>query len=382
METLQVDAPQDATPPQGAQASYVHMQPGDIFPWLRQEVTSKPLFALDALAGRYQLYCFFLSAQDADGRAAVTAAMQRRDLFDDRRCSFVGVCMNPVDRREGLGDQLPGIRIAWDHDLTLAKACGAAAVDAAPGDGKPFRRLWVLVDPSLHVLRVFPFSDSPQSILEAVEALPPPDLFGGLQRPAPILVLPNVIEPALCRELIDLYDQNGGVASGVHRNGVGVMQQSFKSRKDFTIADPALLARLRHRISKRVIPEIEKLFFARMTYIERYIVGCYAAEDGGHFGPHRDNGPGLTAHRRFAVSINLNADFGGGEVVFPEYNMQGYKVAAGWAVIFPCAILHQVRPVTSGARYAFLPFLYDAGGQAIREVELARAAAEASDASA
>ena len=43
-----------------------------------------------------------------------------------------------------------------------------------------------------------------------------------------------------------------------------------------------------------------------------------AAEDVGHFRPHRDNGQGLTAHRRFAVSINLTGDFEGGAVGFPE----------------------------------------------------------------
>ncbi len=108
------------------------------------------------------------------------------------------------------------------------------------------------------------------------------------------------------------------------------------------------------------------------NYIERHIIGCYSAEDGGHFAPHRDNRPGLTSHRRFAVSVNLNGDFEGGEVVFPEYNTGGYKAPAGWAVVFPCAILHQVRRVTSGARYAYLPFVYDAGGKELRDAELAR----------
>ena len=46
----------------------------------------------------------------------------------------------------------------------------------------------------------------------------------------------------------------------------------------------------------------------------------------------------------------------------------------GWAVVFPCAILHAVRRVTRGARYAYLPFVYDQAGQQIRNHWLAKAA--------
>ena len=57
----------------------------------------------------------------------------------------------------------------------------------------------------------------------------------------------------------------------------------------------------------------------RPTRIERDLVACYDSETGGHFGPHRDDTGIAIAHRRFAVSINLNADFEGGEISFPEY---------------------------------------------------------------
>jgi predicted 2-oxoglutarate/Fe(II)-dependent dioxygenase YbiX/peroxiredoxin len=352
--------------------SYLNLQAGDIFPWLMQDVTTKAQFALDTLAGRYQLYCFFMAAQDEPGRAALKAVMERAYLFDDLKCSFVGVSVNAKDRADGLGDRLPGVRIAWDFDLAVSKACGAAHREAQPGDGAPLRRFWVLVDPSLHVLQVFPFAADPHAVLDAVQALPEPNLFGGVRRPPPVLILPNVLEPDLCRRLIDLYDSQGGSDSGVHRGGQGVMHKAFKSRKDCAIEEKGLLDLLTQRLLRRVTPELEKLFFCKAHYIERFLIGCYAAEEGGHFGPHRDNRPGLTAHRRFAVSVNLNDDFEGGEVAFPEYSTQGYKAPAGWAVVFPCAILHRVTPVTAGARYAFLPFMFDDSGKAIFHEERAR----------
>src|SRR5215208_4582634 len=118
---------------------------------------------------------------------------------------------------------------------------------------------------------------------------------------------------------------------------------------------------------RRINLEIEKVHFFKPTRMERYIVSCYAAEDGGHFRPHRDNTTSGTAHRRFAVSINLNHDFEGGEVRFPEYGPRSYKAPPGGAVVFSCPLLHAVSKVMRGRRYAFLPFLYDEEAARIRE---------------
>jgi predicted 2-oxoglutarate/Fe(II)-dependent dioxygenase YbiX len=101
--------------------------------------------------------------------------------------------------------------------------------------------------------------------------------------------------------------------------------------------------------------------------MERYIVCCYAAEDGGHFRAHRDNTTKGTAHRRFAVSVNLNEDFDGGEVSFPEFGSRSFKPPRGGAVVFSCSLLHAVSRVTRGHRYAFLPFLYDDAAARLRE---------------
>jgi predicted 2-oxoglutarate/Fe(II)-dependent dioxygenase YbiX len=140
-----------------------------------------------------------------------------------------------------------------------------------------------------------------------------------------------------------------------------------KRRKDYNVTDQELIKTIQSRIMRRINPELLKIYAFRATRMERYIVSCYSADDGGHFRAHRDNTTKGTAHRRFAVSINLNAEFEGGEVSFPEYGKRSYKAPAGGAVVFPCAILHQVSRVTEGMRYAFLPFLYDDAAAKIRE---------------
>jgi predicted 2-oxoglutarate/Fe(II)-dependent dioxygenase YbiX len=124
---------------------------------------------------------------------------------------------------------------------------------------------------------------------------------------------------------------------------------------------------LQLRVKRRINPELLKFHQFVATRMERHLVACYAAEEAGHFRPHRDNTTAGMAHRRFAVSVNLNADFDGGEINFPEYGPRGFKPPVGGAVVFSCSLLHQVTPVTRGRRYAYLPFLYDEAAARQRE---------------
>ena len=145
---------------------------------------------------------------------------------------------------------------------------------------------------------------------------------------------------------------------------------SWKRRRDFHLTDAKLIANLRARIGRRICPEIKKAFQMRPTRIERDLVARYDAETGGHFGPHRDDTGIAIAHRRFAVSINLNADFEGGEISFPEYSPQTLKAAPGTAVVFSASILHEVSRVTRGRRYVFLTFLFDEEAERVRQANL------------
>lgn len=51
--------------------SYVRLAPGDPAPWFNQRSTSNPNYAFDTAAGRYIVLCFFASAGDPIGRAAM-----------------------------------------------------------------------------------------------------------------------------------------------------------------------------------------------------------------------------------------------------------------------------------------------------------------------
>jgi predicted 2-oxoglutarate/Fe(II)-dependent dioxygenase YbiX len=146
-----------------------------------------------------------------------------------------------------------------------------------------------------------------------------------------------------------------------------VLDANHKRRRDAHIDDQKLMNAARERVRRRIVPEIKKAYQFDVTRIERDIVACYLAEDSAHFRAHRDNTTKGTAHRRFAVSINLNDDFEGGTLSFPEYSNHQYKIPAGGAVVFSCNLLHKVVPVTRGERFAYLPFLYDDQAAKVRE---------------
>ncbi len=362
-----------------APPSYRNVTPGDVLPRFSQ-LCQGIQFAPDAMAGRYLVFCFY-GADDALGRAAIAAVRRGRERFDDARAAIFFVGTDAADQASGrYPDAMPGLRFMWDLDASVSERLGAAPLGGGNAPAQR-RRFWMLVDPSLHVLRVIPLAGEDggaDALFDALDGLAQPARFAGFEVPAPVLVLPHVFDPGLCRHLVGLYDADGGGESGVMRNNVGVFDRGFKSRKDYVLDDQALIRHVQGLVSRRVLPEIERLFFMKVTRMERYMVGCYSAEDGGHFRPHRDNSSPVTAHRRFAVSINLNDDFDGGAVSFPEYNPRGIKAPPGWAVVFPANILHAVSKVTRGRRYAFLPFVCDEAGAAIRDRYLAeQAAAEA-----
>ena len=131
--------------------------------------------------------------------------------------------------------------------------------------------------------------------------------------------------------------------------------------------DAEIIRLTQQRIRRRLVPEILKVHNFNVTRMERYIVCCYDAGTGGYFRPHRDNTTKGTAHRRFAVTINLNAeDYEGGDLRFPEFGPRTYRAPTGGAVVFSCSLLHEATPITRGKRYAFLPFLYDEAAARLR----------------
>jgi hypothetical protein len=91
------------------------------------------------------------------------------------------------------------------------------------------------------------------------------------------------------------------------------------------------------------------------TRRERMRIDCYTGSRGGEPHGHRDDSEVISAHRRFAMSINLNnEEFEGGALRFAEYADQQYRPAT----VFSSSILHEALEVRSGRRFVLLAFLF------------------------
>ncbi len=343
---------------------YATLLPGDPAPWFRQRCTTpQGSYSFDMSAGRIVVLFFFGSCLDAGTAAALAQIRAGRAAFDGRAASFFGVSADPRDELEGaLARDVPGLRFFWDADGTVGRLYGARPLSAEAS--LPLRPRWVVLDPMLRVVGVLEHAPGAASqVLEALRQLVPMPQQR-VEGAAPILSLDRVFEPEFCRRLIEYYHASGGAASGVfterdHGRSTTVMDSGFKRRRDCVLRDPELVQQVQARIARRVVPEIRKVFQFEASRLERLIVACYDSADQGCFGAHRDNTVSATAHRRFAVSINLNDDFKGGALSFPEFGSRSYRPAPGGAAIFSCSLMHAVSPVSRGRRYACLPFLYD-----------------------
>ena len=347
------------------------LHPGDPAPWFTAASPSNQQYRFNTVAGRYVLMGFFGSAGHQNTQNALAKLREHRTLFDEQHLVFYGVSIDRQDQAENrIAEDLPGLRVLWDFDQALSRLYGAIDDSSAQNGNVPYKPFWLLLDPMLRCIALLPLNET-EKVMRLVVGLPPKDQHAGTELTAPALILPRIFEPQLCKLLIDMYEKDGGVESGFMRDvdgkTVSIIDHSHKRRSDYEIVDDKIKQALRTRILRRVVPEIKKAFQFHATRMERYIVACYDAQTQGHFRAHRDNTTKGTAHRRFAVTINLNAeDFQGGTLSFPEFGTRQYKAPTGGAVVFSCSLMHQAAPVTKGTRYAFLPFLYDDAAAEIR----------------
>jgi predicted 2-oxoglutarate/Fe(II)-dependent dioxygenase YbiX len=174
---------------------------------------------------------------------------------------------------------------------------------------------------------------------------------------APVLVLPRVFEPEFCAQVIRLWHKGDHKDTGVSSRYGNVNVAELKRTEDYTVVEPMMQKAISDRLAYRIGPELIKVFgFDREFSFDAHVVLSYSAEGGHFFGAHRDNGAPSTADRAFAVSLLLNDDFEGGELIFPEYS--GVKVSPpkGAAAVFSCSLLHRVVPVTRGRRFSLTTF--------------------------
>lgn len=340
---------------------------GDPAPWFRQRcIGQEGPFSFDMAAGRFVALCFLGGAEDPQARLALEAIQAEHALFDGLKVSLFGVTNDAADAARAELAPTPGVRHFADADGAVSRAFGVAPRDGALHIDA-LRRGWFVLDPRLRVIAVFPLDVAgTAAALAFLRGLPSPAAWQG-DAQVPVLMLPGVFEPDVCARLIALHQTGEVTDSAVLTEGGAITDHGFKRRRDLKIIDKALVDQVQTRIFRRVVPEIRHAFQFGATRLERLIVAAYHAEESGRFGAHRDNTVAATAHRRFAVSINLNDDFEGGGLVFPEYSGRVFCPPPGGALVFSCSMMHAVLPMRRGVRYACLPFVYDDAAAELRK---------------
>ena len=346
---------------------------GDFAPWFRLPADNRPDFNFSTLAGQRTVLFFYGSAR-APKVAAALAALAKAALGRLRELGVVvvGVSVDAQERQRFTAQPPRWMRVLFDLDRTVSRqyaVCGGEEI---------YRPVALLLDEALRVAAILPLHDERRfvpEIIEAAERLPREEPARPAVPQAPVLLIPNVLDAAACERLIAHYRELGGKPSGFmeEKGGLttGVLDSNFKRRRDVLLSEPALLQLVNRWIQRRVVPEVAKAFQFHISRFERHLIACYDGEQAGLFRAHRDNTTKGTAHRRFAMSLNLNEGaYEGGQLRFPEYGNALFRPRTGEAVIFSCSLQHEALPVTSGLRFALLSFFYDEAAVRVRQDNL------------
>jgi len=337
---------------------------GDPVPWFGAPLLGEGNFNLQVAAGRWIVLSFLGSLANPRAKKELNEILRDTALFDEDRIVFAGVLTaQPGDMAQFLKLATPAISFIADYDGAVTKAFGATDMPRT-----------IVLDPMLRAVANIAWdieSGHAKTLHEVLQGLPSVDDSAGVPLTAPVLIVPRVFDFPLCDFLCQFYDKLGGRDSGFLHDTDGktstVIDYRLKRRNDLSIVHPEVRETIRSQIVRRLVPAVDRFFQFAATRMDRYIVACYDSEIGGHFHRHRDNINAGAQHRRFAVTINLNKDYDGCDLILPEFGRRTYRAPCGGAVVFSCGALHQVTPVTRGKRYAFLAFLYGEADAAVRE---------------
>ena len=330
---------------------------GDPVPWFSAPLVNGGAFDLHVSAGRWVVLSFLGSPENPRAMAELAGLMRDSAAYHEDHI-IIG-CVVTAEPDEDLTTTLaaissPKLFFIADYDGAISAAFGAQEMPRT-----------VVLDPMLRSIADIAWDDPKghaETVRGVLRSLPAVDDSAGVPMFAPALMVPRVFSFELCDFLVQFYEQQGGVESGFQFDISGktatLSDHRLKRRSDVPVAAPEIRDLVRGQIVRRVVPEIERYFQFKASRMDRYIIACYDSEVGGHFHRHRDNVNAGAQHRRFALSINLNNDFEGCDLVFPEFGRKTYRPPEGGALVFSCGALHQVTPVTRGKRYAFLAFLY------------------------
>lgn len=353
-----------------AERKQPRLEPGDIAPAFQAlEANGKLLnLADDSVSGKPLVLVFLRDAADPAARRMLGELSAWSDRLSGLESeAFVIAPLPPREAQACQLEQAIPFRMLCDPTGDIARRLTPQLF--AP-EGPP--AVTVVLRPNRHVMAVLEETEADHGDLACahIETLAAERAHRPAEMHPPVLMVPDVLSRDDCQRLITIFAMQGNeyVEPG---HGTQGRTQDYKmripdygrnDRVDHWVINPETTNFIAQKLGQRVIPEIKKAFHYQITKYERFRIGRYQAAGGGIIGAkhgHRDNTEPQVAYRRFACSVNLNSEaFEGGGLIFPEFSGQEYAPRTGEALIFSSSLLHEVRPVTKGTRFAVLSFLY------------------------
>jgi peroxiredoxin len=340
---------------------------GDIVPPIRLPARDGTTVAIDAddIVGNYIVLILCPDVSSPKAASALKYFKARFNVLVSAGAKLFLICQlrqhSALGLVEALGLPFP---ILFDPGGMTFDLFGLSGLSS-----KPAGILTVIIRPNQHLMALIGNAERDQSA--AAAATIRSDFENRqtqqMRRHPPVLIVPDVLSRQDCDRLITIYMLQGNVfvePGHGSKNMTGdykmrIPDNGRDDRIDHWVINEETSRFIASRLQARLTPEIQKVFQYRITQFERFRIGCYEGERGGNAHGHRDNTLPLVAHRRFAVSINLNSEqFEGGELRFPEYGGHLYRPETGAAIAFSSSILHEPLHVTSGRRYVLLAFLF------------------------
>ena len=320
----------------------------------------------DDMAGNPTVVVFCPNAAAAGAQALLTSIRDSHAALAERGARVLAVTRGTPESNAGLSKQLGlGFPVLADPHGGSFRLYGMTVDGKGGGDESPAT---FLLGRNQH-LRLVLRGDTGSHAARVLENLSPlaAALCSEVTEPhPPVLIVPDVLSKADCQRLMTIFAMEGNVwvepghgSKGLREDyKMRVPDYGRQDRVDHWVMNPGTRDFIVSRLGARLFPEIRKAFQYRITKFENFRIACYEGARGGEPHGHRDNSEPMVAHRRFAVSINLNTEeFEGGTLRFPEFGGQRYRPAAGAAIVFSCSLLHEVLPVTHGRRFVVLAFL-------------------------
>jgi AhpC/TSA family len=313
---------------------------GDVAPPILTQTQDGQDFNLYSCAGKFSVIFALGSLKSKDARKAMVSMLQQDFFPQSENCKFYALTTNANDCEDTmLAGLCPENRILIDKSGELSRTFGLY------NEKNQYIPTWLIFDPNMKLWATGPMAEY-KRMIDAMKNLPDAQDHMGKDAFAPCLIIPRVFEPLFAQDLSTYYGH------------MLTQRPEIFGANGAPVQHPQLRLAYRERIAARVVSELNKVFGSYISRIEHLNVS--SMDESQPAKPaRRHNEMRAEAHRRFVVMVNLNDDYEGGEVCFPEYGGRLYRAPAGGALVFSASLLAEFKPITKGFRLSATPYLYD-----------------------